>query len=239
MLKHRTGPFRAMAGLNLALASLLPLASIALDPDKGSGGGDAGGGDGKTGGTDDGGEDGDGEDGDDNAGRGFPAKTPWRQMKPEEQSAYWQHQAKKHERVAKANSAAATERDELKAKHQTAEEKQLDEAKKVGRAEAMQDVVEARLAGALAGRMGEEAAEELASSVNHTRFLGSDGKVDTTKVREWVDKVAPKAADDGKDKGKKVDTGGGKRGAATGKSGRDAGLAEAERRGYRKPAATT
>ncbi len=28
---------------------------------------------------------------------GFPQNTPWRDMKPEEQVAYWQHQARRHE----------------------------------------------------------------------------------------------------------------------------------------------
>lgn len=248
---HGHGPFRTLLNAGLLTAALLPLAAIALSvdaagaattTDTGIGTAAAAGSTGDaaqgsaTGAAGDAGK----QTSDAATETGFPADTPVAEMTAPQQAAYWKHQSRRHERRATENAAAAEERDRLKAQHQTESEKALEAAKAAGRTEAMQEVVEARLSAALTGRMTDDQADALIDGVNHIKFLGTDGKVDTTKVREWVDKVAPKNDGAGAAGGRqKVDTGGGNRGGATGKSGREAGLTEAERRGYRKPAATT
>lgn len=188
-------------------------------------GGDGGGGDDGKGGDGDGGK---GKAGDGDKPKlnehGFPDNTPWREMEPAQQTAYWQHQARKHEARADATKdydKVVKERDELKAKGLTDAEKALEDAKKSGRdegtaaarAELAPQLVKAKLEAATAGKIPPEQLAKIIEPLDLTKFLKADGlEVDTDKVAEYVAGLAP----DGK---KWPDMGQGHRGDHAPKSG--------------------
>lgn len=137
---------------------------------------------------------------------GFPDNTPWTQMTPEQQVAYWRHQSRRHEdRVRSmgdydALKAKAAEHDALVEASKTEQERAVDEARRAGRAEAMAKVgdklVEAALRSAALGRVPEAALETLLENLDRRRFMtgGDEPTVDTDKVRAYIDAVAPAAA---------------------------------------------
>jgi len=173
--------------------------------------------------------------------KGFPADTPIAQMTPEQQTAYWRFQAKKHEKTAKSRAdyddlkKAKDELEELKRQGLTDQEKALEEARAQARTEAESAatvkyagrVVGAELKAALAEKKVPAAqAKSLVEFLDHTKFLTPDGEVDTDKVTAYADGVATTGTN-------WPDTGGGDRGKApaTGRDAdREAGLAEAQKR---------
>lgn len=167
---------------------------------------------------------------------GFPDKTPVADMKPEEQVAYWKHQARKHEDRSRGTAdyeAIKRERDELKARTQTAEEKALEDAKAEGRAEAakasLPRLVAAEFRAAAAGRIPADQLATLLEPLDLTKFLSADGgEVDTDKVQQYIDGIAPA---DGK---KWPDMGQGKRGGSTKAKGVSAGRSLFEDRHAKK-----
>jgi len=145
---------------------------------------------------DDGDDDGDGEPKLNE--HGFPDKTPWKQMKPEHQAAYWRHQSKRHETRANAvgdYDKVKAELDGLKAKHQTADEKAAEEAKTQTEQAARADeraklapkLVAAEFKTVAAGHMPTEQVEALIAGVHAPNFLTADGEVDTDKVTEFLE----------------------------------------------------
>lgn len=121
---------------------------------------------------------------------GFPENTPWRDMAPEQQVAYWQYQSKKHEsRAAQAADydQVKAERDELKARTQTAEEKALEEAREearrqgenIGAQRYLKDAISARLTSHLARSAPDLNDDQLAERVS--------GILDVVDLSKFVD----------------------------------------------------
>lgn len=124
---------------------------------------------------------------------GYPADTPLAEMEPEQQAAYWRSMARKHEQRAKQAAdydQVKAERDELKQATQTDVERQITEATAKVRAETAQQFSErlaaAEFRAALAGRVNRDAATAIIEGINLTKFLASDGEVDTDMVSEHV-----------------------------------------------------
>jgi len=146
--------------------------------------------------------------------RGFPDATPVAEMNPEQQAAYWKHQARKHEKTAKdlrgqygdydTLRERASQYDALLRSTQTEQERAVAEARdaaaKEARAAALNEfggqMVAARLHTALAGRRSPDEIDALIEGVDPRRFLTDAGQVDAEKVAAWADRIAPKKAAD-------------------------------------------
>lgn len=105
----------------------------------------------------------------------------------------WQGLARKHEERAKANAAAARERDELKRSSMTEQERAVDEARAAARTEVMAEVAETRVDDAVraaaAGRTVD--IEALLEGLDRRKFVGDDAQPDRKAITEWLDRVAP------------------------------------------------
>lgn len=146
----------------------------------------------------------------------FPGETPIKEMTSEQVSEYWRHKARKHEDRVRSFADYDTikaERDALKAKHQTADEKALEDATTAAADSARADergkyvgrLVNAEFRAANRGRLEDEKLTAVLDGIEPTKFLTSEGEVDTDKVQQFVDGIAPA---DGK---KWPDTGQGRR----------------------------
>lgn len=183
--------------------------------------------------TDDGaaGAGGDGTGDDENAPK-FPANTPVKDMKPEEQAAYHLPQSRKHENRAKSFGEwtpekirqLEQERDNLRAKGQTDSEKELDKVREEGRVEVRAELNRVTathaLEKALAGRTADPSA---LLGLNVAAKFVVNGQVDQDAIAAWVE--ANSAATTTQQK-KNPDLGNGNRGNAGGagksvSSGRD------------------
>ena len=133
---------------------------------------------------------------------GFPDKTPVKDMTDTQQAAYWRHQARKHEDRVKSMGdydALKAERDELKSKTQTADEKALEAAKKEAleagasaeRAKIAPRLVSAEFKSAAAGRFSPEQFALMVDGIDPSKFLTAEGEVDADKVKQYVDGLAP------------------------------------------------
>lgn len=133
---------------------------------------------------------------------GFPDKTPVKDMSDAQQAAYWRHQSRKHEDRVKSMGdydALKAERDDLKAKHQTADEKALEAAKKEAleagaaseRAKIAPRLVAAEFKSANAGRIPADRLSAILDGLDPAKFLTSAGEVDADKVQQYVDGIAP------------------------------------------------
>lgn len=154
------------------------------------------------GGNGTGGDGGNGDQQPDVNEHGFPDKTPVKDMSDAQQAAYWRHQSRKHEDRVKSMGDYDTlkaERDDLKAKHQTADEKALEAAKKEAleagaaseRAKIAPRLVAAEFKSANAGRIPADRLSAILDGLDPTKFLTSDGEVDADKVQQYVDGIAP------------------------------------------------
>lgn len=140
---------------------------------------------------------------------GFPSNTPWTKMEPAQQTAYWRHQAQKHEGRADSRrdyDEIKAERDRLKAASQTPDQKAIDQARAEARTEAQREFGGQAVAihvKALAnvGRLSHDAAETVLAGIDKSQFLAADGNVDDDKLSKFLDIVAPQQADDGKQPG--------------------------------------
>ena len=186
-------------------------------------GGNNGGSGGDTGGDDKGG----------NGDLGFPKDTPVAQMKPEEQAAYWRHQAKKHEGRATAYHQAVGGKSaddvkaeleaaaELRRQNQTEHERALEDARVQGKREASLSAARMALELATGHVAGDEKNDRsgVLDTLDMSKLLTEAGDVDTGKVRSLAAQLAP--AD--KDQGTGRDLGGGPRGSTRTKTGVAAG----------------
>lgn len=203
--------------------------------DGGGSGGSGGDGGGDGGGSGSGGDGGAGDDGGSADARGFPADTPVAEMTDAQQAAYWKHHARKHEQRARERGdydAIKAERDDLRQRSMTETERAVEEAKEVGRAEGRREsgskMVETHIQAAVtAGRMSQEQAEALLDGLDRTKYLTTDGDVDTDKVQTLLDRIAPAK---GNGAGGHPDLGQGRRAGGGKPSGKDAGREEARRR---------
>lgn len=118
----------------------------------------------------------------------------------------------------KAAKAANAELEKLRKLTMSETEKAIAEAKASARAELMAEVgaerVENAVRAATAGRNVD--ADALLDGLDRARFLTDDGKPDTQKITEWVDRIAPKGQTPPKPAAK--DIGQGARPGATGAS---------------------
>lgn len=154
-------------------------------------------------GADGAGEDGKFKDPDTGETYAFPAKTPVKDMTADQQAEYWRHKARKHEGRAQKYAdyeQVVAERDQLKAATQTDAEKALEqakaEAKTEARAEALREHlprhVTAEFKVAAAGRIPSDKLATILAPLDLTKFLTADGgEVDTDKVQQYVDGLAP------------------------------------------------
>lgn len=135
-------------------------------------------------------------------GHGFPDATPVKDMSEGQQAAYWKHQARKHEDRVKTMSDYETlkaERDALKSKHLTDDEKALDaattsaadKARAEVRSEYAARLVTAEFRAANSGRIPADKLTAVLDGIEPTKFLTADGEVDTDKVQTFVDGIAP------------------------------------------------
>jgi len=203
---------------------------------------DGGTGDGGQGGSGDGGNGGQGASG--GADLGFPADTPLEQMKPEQREAYWKDKARKHEDRVKSLGNLTPEKlaelqekakrqDELELELGTTAEKAAAKARQEAEAEAratlQPQIIQGKLeaAAARAGVSDEDLAKAI-EFVDTTKFLASDGSVDTDKVKAFVSTITPGRGNQ-QQKGPVVH-GHGSGFQPNGSSAREKGKAEAERR---------
>lgn len=164
--------------------------------------------------------------------KGFPADTPVAEMTAEQQAAYWRHHARKHEQRAKDREdydRIKSELDEIKAAGMSEQEKAVDEAKKAAKAEALREVggrmVDAHIkASVTAGRLTQDQADVILDGLDRTRFLTTEGDVDTDKVTALLDKIAPDTGNGFPDLGQ------GRRPGGSKVSGKEQGREEARRR---------
>ncbi|MET1061749.1 MAG: hypothetical protein ABWX71_02540 [Aeromicrobium sp.] len=177
----------------------------------GDGSGDGAGGDG-AGGSGDGTDNGAGGDGGDSGGKdgaadlGFPKDTAVADMKPAEQTAYWQHQARKHEdrnkewqRALGGKTAAeiAAERQELtqlRTEKMTDGEKAVEQAKAEGRREASL-VLAPQLFDVALSHVDKERRQVLIDNTDLSRVIKDDGTIDADKVKTIAAALAPAATD--------------------------------------------
>lgn len=181
---------------------------------------------------------------------GFPANTPVVEMTAAQQTAYWKHQAKKHEtRNAelmqitgnKYGDALKSELDEL-GKLRTAQMSDADKAIAAARSEAA--ATTAQTAGASAARvalefaLGHDAENNDQSAVidalDLAKLVNPDGSIAADKVRALVNTIAPSVKGSGGTTRQPADYGAGSRAnQPSGKAGQ-AGASEADRR-FGKP----
>lgn len=94
----------------------------------------------------------------------------------------------------KAAKAANAELEELRKSVMSDQEKAIDEARASARAELLAEVgaerVENAVRAAIAGRNVD--ADALLDGLDRSKFLDDEGRPDTQKLTEWVDRIAPK-----------------------------------------------
>ncbi|GAA1149220.1 hypothetical protein F6W69_10630 [Microbacterium oxydans] len=133
-------------------------------------------------------------EGNDPVDPGFPANTPVKDMTPEQQVAYWQDKARKHEDRVKAFGGKTPEEiaqlqadlDAARAASQTAEEKAIDEAKQAGRSEVLSILANERVTTAIERALqGRDVDAAKLLTLDRSQFIDGD-KADTAKITAWV-----------------------------------------------------
>jgi hypothetical protein len=130
----------------------------------------------------------------------FQEGVPWRQLPPEQQTAYWIHRARTHE----GRNKAMSDYDQLKADQakytalltqtQTERERDIAAALRQGETAAMARstpmLVEAYVRSAAAARnVDEDAVADLLDTLDLSKFVGQNGQVDTAKVYRQVNRL--------------------------------------------------
>lgn len=129
---------------------------------------------------------------------GYPKDTPLAEMTTEQQVAYWKHQSRKHEQVAKARGdydQVKAELGKLRQASMTDQEKAIeaaraeaaDEARAEERERLLGEVVTAHVSAAMsAAGANQEQIRQVLSPLDPKFFVGAEGKVDTDKVTNFV-----------------------------------------------------
>ena len=130
---------------------------------------------------------------------GFPANTPWREMNPEQQVAYWQHQSRKHEQRVQSMGdyeqlrQQAAEYQRHQEANQTEHQRAIAEAHRQGASEALAQangqLVDQWVRAAAAGRLAPEGVDALLANLNRQAFV-SNGAVDTDRVWSFVSSIS-------------------------------------------------
>jgi hypothetical protein len=136
----------------------------------------------------------------------FPANTPVKDMSPEQQAAYWQDKARKHEDRVKAFgdytpdaiNALVQEREALRTASQTDQEKAVNEAREAGRSEVRAllaaERVQNTLERALTGRTPDVTA---LLNLDRSAFIKGD-TADTDAITAWVQEHSTESNGPGK-----------------------------------------
>jgi hypothetical protein len=181
------------------------------------------------------------------ADNGFPADTPWRDMQPAEQTAYWRYQAQRHEKDKNAAlgqvatlEPKAKQYDALDEASKTESQREIDRLKaeieqtRAAQAETTRTfgarLVEQRLA-SVAPDKGLDAAAMNRIVGDPGRFLGTDGTVNEDALQDFLalipDRQSGKGAPDPRQ------FGGGRQSGKASVSGHDI---YASRKGKKSPA---
>lgn len=160
---------------------------------------------------------------------GFPQGKPVAEMTLSEQTAYWKHQAKKHEgrnsdlmkltgnKYGDDLKADLDELEKLRDEKRTQAEKDVNAAKKTTRDETAAEYGVKNVRTAFELLLGDMPSEELESKIevlDLSKFLTTAGDVDTAKVRSFASTLS--SSDKGQDdKQRRRDYGGGSRGGQT------------------------
>lgn len=155
---------------------------------------------------------------------GYPDNTPIKEMTADQQAAYWKYHAQKHERRSKEREDYDTikaELDQLKQSQMTDAEKQVEQAKAEGKAEAAQEfstrMVDATLRGSLKGlQLADDDIDSRLAFLDRKTFLTDDGEVDSDKVNAYLEGITPNKQNN---EDAWPDTGGGSRGGGKGLGG--------------------
>lgn len=157
-------------------------------------------------------------------------------MTTEQQVAYWRHHSRQHEDKYKSLGnvdelrSKAQQFDALQEAAQTEQERAVNEAtaagKAAGAAEAVPRLVASEFRVAAAGRLDAARLKAILEPLDLTKFVTTSGEVDEAKVKAFVDGIAPTGSGT-----QQPNLGlGGQPGAGAISKGREAGLAEAQKR---------
>lgn len=136
---------------------------------------------------------------------GYPVNTPVAEMSAKQEAAYWRHKARTHEDRNKAMSdyddlkRVKEQYDSLVQASQTEHEKAVSEAETRGKTAGLlvagEQVVEALFRAHALNRVAEDSVNALLENLDRKRFINSQtGAVDTDRVRQLVDNIAPAPA---------------------------------------------
>ena len=141
-------------------------------------------------------------------GEGFPADTAPEDMTQEQQTAYWKHQARRHEQSAKRlgdvtleqYKAQQTELEQLRRDKMSDSDKALDDARKAGREEerkALQPKMVQAAFDAAIGTIDDEdeakAVRDMVDALDFGSFITDDGAVDTARVQSVAGRITGSA----------------------------------------------
>jgi hypothetical protein len=170
---------------------------------------------------------------------GYPLNTAVAEMTDKQQASYWRNESKKQQKARENaerqnGNGSGTVPDQQKQNAQPddkAVQARIDEARREGQRDA---VVIALTTSLQMRERTKDEIDELLGVVDPNKFLGDDGKVDSTKVANYISRVAP------------VGTAGGGGNGAPGQGRfehrekadpREVAREEAKRRGHLEPAA--
>jgi hypothetical protein len=131
-------------------------------------------------------------------------------MTVEQREAYWKYQARRHETAWKQKAgdltpeqvdalrAQAVELETLKRERMTDQERAVaeavDRARVEARAEIASELVDAKIEAAATGRLSDEQLSALLESIDKSKYLTDEGKVDAGKVTALIDRLAPEGS---------------------------------------------
>lgn len=98
--------------------------------------------------------------------------------------AKWKEQARKHERRAKDNAAAAKELDDIKKSQLTEQERLVAETRQSTLQEVAGKLVDAEFKAATQGRF---VSPDAALAFDRKEFISPDGEIDSDAIRTWVE----------------------------------------------------
>lgn len=102
--------------------------------------------------------------------------------------------ARKQEKRAKANAAAAKKLEEIEEQQKSELDKAIDKARKEGKAEALREsaarLVEAEVKAAAAGTKLD--IDALLDGLDRSRFVTDELEPDTEAIADWISRIAPK-----------------------------------------------
>ncbi len=144
--------------------------------------------------------------------KGFPANTPVAEMTPQQRDAYNAHMRERNRETARQWRAVTGERtpqqladdlaelDRLRTASLTDSERAIEDAKRQAREETTREYGPRSVRAAfdlLLGDMPEQERNDEIDLLDLSKFLKQNGDVDTAKVRQFAQKIAPPVKDEG------------------------------------------